>query len=48
MLKDQKELLAALNAHGVEYAALAAFGAPVAAMAPADSCDSPDMMNSER
>ena len=77
MLKDQKELLAALNAHGVEYvvigghaaiaygvarltkdldvlvrpdkknseavyAALAAFGAPVTAMAPADFCDSPD------
>jgi hypothetical protein len=77
MLKDQKELLAALNAHGVEYvvigghaaiaygvarltkdldilvrpdkenseavyAALAAFGAPVAGLAPADFCDNPD------
>ncbi len=77
MLKDQKELLAALNAQGVEYlvigghaaiaygvarltkdldvliradkinseavyAALAAFGAPVESLAPADFRDSPD------
>jgi hypothetical protein len=77
MLKDQKELLAALNAHSVEYvvigghaaiaygvarltkdldvliradeanskavySALAAFGAPMESLSPADFCESPN------